>query len=193
MKSSIFYILAVAAIFTFFGTSADAQRRDYLTDEEIEIIRDAQEIDLRIAVLVHAIDRRLAVLKINVGNTEKELKEKDVWGPLPTGSKIELLSDVKRIFQKAIDDIDNLAARPDSAVIYDTDGKKPKVPKDLFNKAVRTLAAAATRYRPVFEKELSLTEVKTEKGAYMDLIENCSQVIEAVTKLPAEVKKSKNK
>jgi uncharacterized protein YydD (DUF2326 family) len=192
MRSSIYYILAIAAIVAFFSTSAEAQRRDYLTDEEIEIVRDAQEIDTRIAVLVHAIDRRLAVLKINVGNTEKELKEKEVWGALPTGSKIELLSDVKRILQKAIDDIDNLAARPDSAVIYDTDGKKPKTPKDLFNKAVRTLAAAAARYRPVFEKELSTTEVKTEKGVYLDLIENCSQVIEAVTKLPAEVKKTKN-
>lgn len=192
MKSSILYILAIAAIVTFFSPFAEAQRRDYLTDEEIEIVRDAQEIDVRIAVLVHAIDRRLAVLKINVGNTEKELKEKDVWGPLPTGSKIELLSDIKRILQKAIDDIDNLAARPDSAVIYDTDGKKPKVPKDLFNKAVRTLAAAAARYRPVFEKELATTDVKTEKGVYMDLIENCTQVIEAVAKLPAEVKKTKN-
>jgi len=192
MKSIMFALVAITGLVAVFPTSAGAQRRDYLTDEEIEIIREAQEIDLRIAVLVHAMDRRLAVLKINVGNTDKELKERDIWGPLPKGSRIELLSDVKRILQKAIDDIDNLAARPDSAVIYDTDVKKSKAPKDLFANAVRTLAAAATRYKPVFANELSLTEAKTEKGVFMDLIENCTQIIDAVSKLPAEAKKGKN-
>jgi len=192
MKSIMFALMAITGLVAVFPTSAEAQRRDYFTDEEIEIIREAQEIDLRIAVLVHAMDRRLAVLKINVGNTDKELKESDIWGPLPKGSRIELLSDVKRILQKAIDDIDNLAARPDSAVVYDTDVKKPKTPKDLFANAVRTLAAAAARYKPVFANELSLTEAKTEKGIFMDLIENCTQIIDAVSKLPAEVKKGKN-
>ena len=36
--------------------TAEAQRRDYLTDDEVEIVRDAQQNHLRIAVLTHAID-----------------------------------------------------------------------------------------------------------------------------------------
>ena len=47
-------------------SSISAQRRDFLTDEEIEIVRDAQDIDARIDVLVKMMDRRFGVLGINV-------------------------------------------------------------------------------------------------------------------------------
>ena len=183
---------AIVLLITAAPTTADAQRRDYLTDEEIEIVREAQQIDERIGVLVHAVDRRMTVISLGNVPAGKPVKEKDIWGPPPAGTRAELLSDIKRIIQKAIDDIDNLAARPDSAVIYEDVGKKPKVPKALFAKAVRDLGAAATRYRPIFNDELSRTEVKSERGLLLDIIDNCDQIIEAVATLPAEVKKGKN-
>ena len=183
---------AIVLLITAAPTTADAQRRDYLTDEEIEIVREAQQIDERIGVLVHAVDRRMSVIGLGNVPAGKPVKEKDIWGPPPAGTRAELLSDIKRIIQKAIDDIDNLAARPDSAVIYEDEGKKPKDPKALFAKAVRNLGAAATRYRPIFNDELSRTEVKSERGLLLDIIDNCDQIIEAVATLPAEVKKGKN-
>lgn len=183
---------AIVLLITAAPTTADAQRRDYLTDEEIEIVREAQQIDERIGVLVHAVDRRMSVIGLGNVPAGKPVKEKDIWGPPPSGTRAELLSDIKRIIQKAIDDIDNLAARPDSAVIYEDEGKKPKDPKALFAKAVRNLGAAATRYRPIFNDELSRTEVKSERGLLLDIIDNCDQIIEAVATLPAEVKKGKN-
>ena len=183
---------AIVLLITAAPTTADAQRRDYLTDEEIEIVREAQQIDERIGVLVHAVDRRMSVIGLGNVPAGKPVKEKDIWGPPPAGTRSELLSDIKRIIQKAIDDIDNLAARPDSAVIYEDEGKKPKDPKALFAKAVRNLGAAATRYRPIFNDELSRTEVKSERGLLLDIIDNCDQIIEAVATLPAEVKKGKN-
>ena len=183
---------AIVLLITAAPTTADAQRRDYLTDEEIEIVREAQQIDERIGVLVHAVDRRMTVISLGNVPAGKPVKEKDIWGPPPAGTRAELLSDIKRIIQKAIDDIDNLAARPDSAVIYEDEGKKPKDPKALFAKAVRNLGAAATRYRPIFNDELSRTEVKSERGLLLDIIDNCDQIIEAVATLPAEVKKGKN-
>ena len=183
---------AIVLLITAAPTTADAQRRDYLTDEEIEIVREAQQIDERIGVLVHAVDRRMTVISLGNVPAGKPVKEKDIWGPPPAGTRAELLSDIKRIIQKAIDDIDNLAARPDSAVIYEDEGKKPKDPKALFAKAVRDLGAAATRYRPIFNDELSRTEVKSERGLLLDIIDNCDQIIEAVATLPAEVKKGKN-
>jgi len=193
MRSASVFLLGILSCLFVFASSADAQRRDYLTEEEVEIVREAQEIDIRIGVLVHAMDRRFAVLKINFAGTGKELKEKDIWGPTPTGSRTELLSDIKKIMQKAIDDIDNLAARPDSMVVDPEDtSKKKKGYNDLFPKAVRTLAAAAARYQPVLNNELSKTEDRSEKGLFMDLIDFCDQITEASAKLPAELKKTKN-
>ncbi|MBX7055354.1 MAG: hypothetical protein K1X36_10390 [Pyrinomonadaceae bacterium] len=185
-------LAAIVLLIIAAPTTADAQRRDYLTDEEIEIVREAQQIDERIGVLVHAVDRRMAVIGLGNSANGRSVKEKDIWGPSPSGTRAEMLSDIERIIQKAIDDIDNLAARPDSAIINEDEGKKPKDPKALFSKAVRSLGSAAVRYRPIFNDELSKTEVKAERGLLLDIIEDCDEIIEAVAKLPTEMKKGKN-
>src|SRR3954465_11372950 len=145
---------ALAVIFALIvSATASAQYRDYLTDQEIEVVRDAQQIDERIDVLVHMIDRRLAVLGAAPAPAKKE--KLDVWGPPPTGTRIQLLNDIKQILQKAVDDIDNLSARPDSMIVEETEeGKKPKGFPDLFPKAVRILAAGAARFEPIFKVEL---------------------------------------
>ena len=174
--------------------SAIAQaQRDYFTDEEIEMIRDAQEIDIRIDVLTHAIDRRFSVLKVGVGESETPEKKTDKWGPLPTGTRIELLSDIKNILQKAIDDIDNLSENPNSAPLPDESEKKPKGTSDLFPKAVRKLAAAAKRYEPALKAELDAAKDAHEKGVITDSIEMCDEIIASVAKLPAESPKKNGK
>lgn len=188
-------LLSIAVIFLGFLT-AQAQTRDFLSDEEIEIVRDAQQIDSRINVLIHAADRRFAVLNIDVANPKAGKKESDDWGPAPKDERIELLFDIKRILQKAIDDIDNISERPDSAILPDPDdknSKKPKTLEELFPIAVRSLAKAATRFKPGLQKELDATEDQKQKGVILASIESCDQILEAVTKLPAEVpKKIKN-
>src|SRR3954451_9003262 len=115
---------ALAVIFALIvSATASAQSRDYLTDQEIEVVRDAQQIDERIDVLVHMIDRRLTVLGVGPASAKKE--KLDVWGPAPTGTRVQLLNDIKQILQKAVDDIDNLSERPASMVVDETeDGKK---------------------------------------------------------------------
>ena len=69
-------------------TPALAQNRDYLTDEEIEMVRDTEEIDKRIDVLIRCIDRRFAVLKIGVDNPANRTKirisgDRCRQGPIP--------------------------------------------------------------------------------------------------------------
>src|SRR5690349_14570565 len=94
---SLTVFTAIFCIALFFPLAADAQkRRDYLTEEEIELVRDAQEIDLRIMVLTKAIDRRFAVLN------NRTPKEKEEWGALPKGTRVELLIDIEKLLQKAI-------------------------------------------------------------------------------------------
>lgn len=161
-------------------------QRDYFTDAEIELIRDAQQIDQRIIVLTHAIDRRFGVLNLNVSAPPK--KPPGDWGELPIGARIEMLADIKYILRKAVEDIDNLAERPESIVI-DVNEKKPKGYSELFPKAVRLLAAAAERYRPVFKTELDKTNSDAEKGVILDSIEMCDEIITSVAKLPAATKK----
>jgi len=184
------FALAVLLLFISWAT-ASAQYRDYLTDQEIEVVRDAQQIDERIDVLVHMIDRRLAVLGAASASAKKE--KLDVWGPPPTGTRLQLLNDIKQILQKAVDDIDNLSARPDSMVVDEAeDGKKPKGFSDLFPKAVRILAAGATRFEPIFKTELDKSTDAMEKGILLNSIDRCDEIIASVAKLPSEVKKAKH-
>jgi hypothetical protein len=95
-----------------------------------------------------------------------------------------LFSDIRNILQKAIDDIDNLSARPDSMVIDpDEDKKKKKGFSDLFPKAVRLLAAAAKRYEPALKQALDTTKDEHEKGLISNSIDLCEDIIAAVPKL----------
>ena len=181
-KGKIGRALYCFCLLTFaFCLSANAQSRDYFTDEEVELIRNAQQIDQRIEVLTKTIDRRFAVLNINVNGANPSGKE---WGAPPKGTRVELFSDIRNILQKAIDDIDNLAARPDSMVIDPDDNKKKKKGfSDLFPKAVKTLAAAARRYEPALKQALDTTKDDREKGLISNSIDLSEDIIAAVQKL----------
>ena len=181
-------LLAAIAVLLFLPATIFCQR-DYFTPEEVEIIRDAQQIDKRVDVLVHMIDRRFAALNVNVNAPAYKDVKGTEWGQPPTGSRLDLLIDIKRILQKAVDDIDNLSERPNSMVVDEPDpkDKHPKKQKgfaELFPAAVRYLGAAADRYGPVLKVELDKTKVPEEKGAILDSIEMCDEIVAAVNKLP---------
>ncbi len=187
-----FLFIFVFGILTIFFPATGAAQRDYFTPEEIELIRDAQKIDDRMEVLTKIIDRRFAALDLNVGGAKFSSKDADKWGILPESTRFELLLDIKRVLQKAIDDIDSISERPDSAILPDPDDKKAKQSfADLFPKAVRHLAAAAERYRPALKGELDKPNGKGEMGSVLDSLEFCDQIIAAVAKLPAEAPKKK--
>jgi hypothetical protein len=191
MRNSLSSFLFFFSVFFVFTAAVSAQR-DYFTADEIELVRDAQEIDRRINVLTHAMDRRFGVLKIDVA--APAFKEKSEWGSLPEGTRSELLRDIRRIMQKAVDDIDSLAERPDSAVVRQADDKK-KVEGHavLFPRAVRSLAQAAARYSPVLRAELDRSTSPAETGSLLETIELCDLVIASVSKLPPDVKKPAKK
>jgi hypothetical protein len=184
-------ILAVLAAVS----AASAQHRDYFTPEEIEIVRDAQEIDDRINVLVYAADRRFAAIGMEV-QMPKVKRSDSEWGKAPAGTRAELLDDIRRILQKAVDDLDNIAERPEAAILPHPDdpkSKKPKTITELFPIAVRSLAAGAERFRPALAKELESSADRTERALISTLIDLSDQIIEAATripKLPAKSKKS---
>ncbi|QQS33663.1 MAG: hypothetical protein IPM50_03510 [Acidobacteriota bacterium] len=175
--AGILFLAAVSAM-------PAAAQRDYFTPEEIEIIRDAQQIDERIAVLVKAMDRRFEVMNVNVSPPKEAKKKSGDWGPMPTGTKSELIRDIRRIMQKAIDDIDNLSERPNSAVIEESSKKKGETMSKLFPKAVRELAAAAARYRPALAAEIDRSSSADDIAQLSATMEMCDEVIASLSKLP---------
>lgn len=181
MKYLALSLLAIAVLIT----AAAGQRRDFVTDEEAELIREAQEIDLRIEVLTKFIDRRLAAAGIAGHKWSLPKKKAELWGPEPTGTRSQLLSDIRRILQKSIDDIDDIASRTSTAIEGNEVGGK------LFPKAMRNLIASATRFKPIFEAELANTKTESDRGLLIQSIEMCDQIIEASSKVPEEEKPKK--
>jgi hypothetical protein len=175
MKLTIFTISGFLLLLTVFAATAEAQkRRDFLTDEEIELVRDRQQIDQRIEILVVAIDRRFAALN-NQPSPIKKNSEK--WGAEPKGTRTELISDISKLLQKAIDDIDNLAMN------------EKGMESPFFPKAVHKLADAAVRFQPLFKTLYDQITVEKERGVILNSIDLCSQIIEAAAKIPKETKK----
>ncbi len=171
LKFAVYTLTAVFCVTLFFPQPTNAQRRDYLTDEEVELVRDAQEIDLRVGVLTKAIDRRLLVLNNDPSQAKKIEKDAEKWGELPKGSRGALLGDIERILQKAIDDIDDTAAHT-------------KMDAKFFPKAMSILTKSCQEYTPQFKHLIDSATDEREKGAILGSIDNCSQIIEASAKVP---------
>jgi hypothetical protein len=184
MKNNLKFAILILSLFVsiqiFFPTSAFAQRRDYLNELEIEIVRDAQMIDLRTEVFVKAIDRRFLVINNQTtGDDKKSRKDSEKWGELPVGTRSELLFDIEKLLAAAIDNIDEVAVRDQKS--------------ELFPKAVRILADGANRFLPQLKLQLDKTNTGKEKGAIIGAIDFCNQIIEASAKVPKETTKEKNK
>lgn len=101
-------------VFVCLSFSAQAQKRDHLTEKEVDWVREEQVIDKRIEVFIKAADRRLLVL-VNP-DTKQTKKEEEKWGPLPTGTKAELLEDYKSILEEAEEKLDDAFSRKDALI-----------------------------------------------------------------------------
>lgn len=157
------------------------QARDHLTPQEVDLVKDTQILDKRIDVFIKAADRRLMVLTGTVGTYAKELnKDSEKWGDLPVGTPAELMSDIARIFDEAITNIDDVSSR---------DEKNP-----LIGKSLRKLAAAATRIVEQSKPFAAASKDGSEASSFDQLIENAESIVQAASKLPPEVaKKGKTK
>ncbi len=212
MKNSkiSFIFLTLTALFclTLFAPSiSKAQSRDYLTDPEIELVRDANEIDKRIDVLVKAIDRRFLVINNDTTQAKQISKDSDKWGELPTGTRLELLSDISKILQKGIDDIEDLVARKSMNDKLLENKNENENETDIYTKgiiktndkkfptAVHNLADASRKYLPMLENFDTNSKNEKEKGAILRSIESCNSIIEASSQVarPETTKKKKSK
>jgi hypothetical protein len=193
LSNTIYFCFLSLFAVTAAASSAHAQssRRDYMTDAEIELVRDAQDIDARIAVLTKMIDRRFAVLKLDVGGAAIPNKESDKWGPAPVGTQMEIVDDIRKLLDKTIDDIDDTAMHPNKYIVDPKRSDKQKqIDEARFPKSVKNLAASAKRYQPALRSLLDKTSDEKEKGLILAAIDSCDEIIAATTKLPAEKKEN---
>ncbi|HEX8458268.1 MAG TPA: hypothetical protein VF656_13285 [Pyrinomonadaceae bacterium] len=157
--------------------AATVQRREHLTEQETDMVRDTQALDQRIALFVKIAERRVAVVT-GATDAKAAAKDSEKWGELPKGTRAQLLGDLARIFDEAINNIDDVATRtPDSS---------------LVPKALRRLGEASARILPQLAAIRTATAAENEREALEQAIDNLEEIIDAAKRLPAETTEKKD-
>jgi hypothetical protein len=173
-------ILLTLFISLFVGFSAQAQSRDHLTQQEVDLVKEAQILDKRIDVFIKAAERRMMVINNSATANAKQLKkDSERWGELPTGSRAELVSDIARIFDEAITNIDDVSAR---------DERNP-----LIAKSLRKLAGAVNSIMAQLKPLATDAKSDAEIASFELLNEDAQSIHEAAIRLPPEVVDKKAK
>jgi hypothetical protein len=161
------------------------QTRDHLTAQEVDLVKEAQVLDKRIDVFIKAAERRVMVINGSAAaaiNAKQLKKDAERWGELPAGSRAELVSDIARIFDEAITNIDDVSAR---------DERNPLIPKSL-RKLAQSVNTIMAQLKPLSAEAKNDAEV----ASFELLNEDAQSILEAANKLPSEVvdkKAKKNK
>jgi hypothetical protein len=137
-------------------------------------VKEAQALDKRIDVFIKAAERRMMVINNSADANAKQLKkDSERWGELPTGSRAELVSDIAKILDEAITNIDDVSAR---------DERNPLIGKSL-RKLAQTVNAMMAQLKPLAAEAKSEAEI----ASFELLNEDAQSILEAANKLPAEV------
>jgi hypothetical protein len=109
--------LSALALLLLLQVSARAQARDHLTPEEVEFVRDNQELDKRTQVFVKAAERRMLAATNPEEFARRSAKDKEKWGEVK-GTRAQLFYDVSKILEEASTNIDDSATHnPDSPLL----------------------------------------------------------------------------
>ena len=182
MKPQMKTLAATLLLFACLNIDSSAfPQRDHLTPQEVDLVKEAQILDKRIEVFIKATDRRLMVLNGTQAASAKQLKkDAELWGDLPTGSPSELISDIARILDEAITNIDDVSTR---------DERNP-----LIAKSLRRLAQAVNNITTQLAPFRDKAKTDAEIASLEMLNDDAEQILAAVKKLPPEVeKKGKSK
>jgi hypothetical protein len=183
-NASLLVALVAVALLPVARTNASpaSQRREHLTEQETDMVRDTQELDRRIALFVKIAERRVVAVTDAAGAQTPSAKDLEKWGELPKGTRAQLFNDLARILDEAINNIDDVAVRaPNSS---------------LIPKAVKHLAAASARFLPQLMTLRETASGEGEREALEQALDNLRQVLDASKKLPegaAEKKDEKKK
>ncbi|HEV2914701.1 MAG TPA: hypothetical protein VGX92_15595 [Pyrinomonadaceae bacterium] len=180
---SIAWILACALAASSLPAArvpSSSARRDSLTEQEVERVREAQALDKRTEVFVKAMERRiLALTDPNAATSKQAQQDAEKWGEFPKGTRTELLSDIARILDEAVTNIEDVGSR---------DSRSRLIPKSL-----RILARASTGFLPQLTALRDRMKDEGELSALEKVLENVQEIVAAADRLPAETQESGKK
>lgn len=168
-------LIAWAVLYASFTEAAAQHSGEYLTEKEIEWVREFQEIDARTSVFLYVADRRLKVIT----GAKESAKELETWGPPPTGAKQEMLEAYRRAMNELMDKIEDA---------YD---RNPKAP--ALKKAVDLLHSATERQLKQLEALRATLTEHDELTALDAAIDSAHIAHEAEIKGPSTNPKQKKK
>jgi len=161
-------LLVALCLWPALHASATAQgRREHLTPEEIELVRDNQALDARTGVFVKAAERRLLAITSPDEAARNAPKEKEKWGELK-GTRAQLFYDISKILDEAVVNIDDVAAHT------------PESP--LLRKSLYILSDVAGRILP----QLSRLREGVENEAEADQLERALETAQEITEAARE-------
>ncbi len=166
------FIIAFHLIALLFFTPAFAHTGEYLNEQEIERVREAQLIDQRTTVFLRLAERRLNVL-LGISPPSKEKKEKkkdkdkensDDYGPEPTGTRTELLQNYAKVMSELMDKLEDA---------YEKQKKDPQLPK-----AIDKLLAGAEKHITLLTQLQSKIGSETEENALEKALEIAKMAVD---------------
>jgi hypothetical protein len=117
-RQAALLLFMLCALISFAARVTAAQaRREHLTPEEIELVRDNQTLDTRTGVFIKAAERRMLAVTRPEEAARDAAKEKEKWGELK-GTHEQLFYDIGKILDEAVTNIDDSATHnPDSPLL----------------------------------------------------------------------------
>ena len=144
--------------------AAAQARREHLTPEEVEQVRDHQTLDARTNVFIKAAERRMLAVTNPAEAERAAAKEKEKWGELK-GTREQLFYDISKILDEAVVNIDDSAQRnPDSP---------------LLRKSLYMLSQSAARLLPELTRLRAGVESESEADQLDRAIETAQEITDA--------------
>jgi len=166
---SFSFIFVISCVFPY--PAAGQNKREHLTAQEIEVVRDSQELDKRTLVFIKAAERRVSLLTNAQAAPPKEAqKEIEKWGDISQSTRTQLLSDLARIFDEAITNIDDAALR--------------SADSPLLSKSLKQLSAASTNFLTQLAPLRDRAGEGAEREALEQTLDALEEIIEAAKKVP---------
>ncbi len=167
---SVSFIFAIGCLITH--PAAGQNKREHLTAQEIEVVRDSQELDKRTSVFIKAAERRVLLLTNpqQAAPSKESHKEIEKWGDITQSTRTQLLSDLARIFDEAITNIDDAALR--------------SADSPLLSKSLKQLSAASTNFLTQLAPLRDHAGEGAEREALEQTLDALEEIIEAAKKVP---------
>ncbi len=133
------------------------------------MVRDNQELDKRIGVFIKAAERRFLAITDPQQAAARAAKEATDWGEIK-GTRTQLLSDLARILEEAVTNID------------DTAGRSPSSP--ALKKSLNKLAEASRRFIAPLAAMRDAAQDEAERDALERVLEGAQEIVDAAQRHP---------